>query len=99
MPSITPTTDDGFYVTHLRRDVRLSCRAKTRKDAEVLLHKMMYDVVVCLPRKQVHFCEDKTLIIKKGRMNDKKYRNPYIMSEWDDEIRKKVFEEKNKDNL
>jgi hypothetical protein len=91
MPSITETTDSGFYVTHLRNNVRLSCRCKTRKDSEEALRKMMEDVVVSLPRKQVHFLPDKILIIKKGIMKDKKYRNPYIMTDFDFDIQKRVL--------
>lgn len=93
MPSITATTDEGFYVTHMRRSIRLSCRAKTREEALVMLDKMVNDDVVCLRSKQVHFCDDKILIIKKGRMNDPKYRTPYIMGDYDDAIQQKVFEE------
>jgi len=93
MPSITETTDLGFYVTHKRRDVRLSCRCKTRKDAEETLRKMVEDVVVCLPRKQVHFLPDKILIIKKGNLTDKKFRNPYIMTDFDFDIQKKTQKE------
>lgn len=78
MPSITETTDLGFYVTHKRRDVRLSCRCKTRKDAEETLRKMVEDVVVCLPRKQVHFLPDKILIIKKGNLTDKNFVIPIL---------------------
>lgn len=96
MPSITATIDEGFYVTHLRRGVRLSCRTKTREEAVVMLDKMVNDAVVCLRSKQIHFCEDKILIIKKGRMNDPKYRTPYIMTKFDDDIQRKVFEENKK---
>ena len=91
MPSITETTDSGFYVTHLRNNVRLSCRCKTMAESEETLRKMVEDVVVCLPRKQVHFLPDKILIIKKGKLNDKKYRNPYIMTDYDFDIQKKVL--------
>ena len=88
MPSITATTDEGFYVTHLRRNVRLSCRCRSREEAEEKLRHMIEDVVVSLPRIQVHFCLDKTLVIRKA--NKKSFRTPYIMGEYDKVIQKSV---------
>jgi hypothetical protein len=87
MPSITASMD-GFYVTHIRRDVRLSCRCRSREEAEKMLRHMIEDVVVSLPRIQVHFCDDKTLVIRKA--NKKSFRDHYVMTDFDFKKQKSV---------
>ena len=87
MPSITSSMD-GFYITHIRRNIRLSCRCKTREESEKMLRHMIEDNVVSLPRIQVHFCDDKTLVIRKA--NKKSLRQPYVMGEYDKVIQQSV---------
>jgi hypothetical protein len=75
--SITPTIDNGFYVTHVRCGIRMSRRCRTLSQAEETLRTMKEDIVVDLPRKRFLFNPDKIFIIHKPSITNKKYKAPY----------------------
>ena len=75
--SITPTVADGYYVTHMRRGIRMSRRCLSKKHAEECLRNMMEDIVVDLPRMRYYFHRDKIIILTKPNMTDPKYKCAY----------------------
>lgn len=76
--SITPTIDNGFYITYVREGIRMRRRNKTMKEAEETLRMMVNDTIVDLPRVRFIFNPDKIFIIKKPFHTAKKYKEPYI---------------------
>ena len=75
--SITPTIDDGFFITYVREGIRMRRRNKTIKEAEETLRMMAYDTIVDLPRVKYIFNPDKIFIIRKPFHTAKKYKMPY----------------------
>jgi len=80
--SITPTIDDGFYVTHKRCDIRMSRRTRTQEEAEETLRMMKEDLIVDLPRVRYYFHPDKILILRKPNFTDPIYKCPYCPSDF-----------------
>jgi hypothetical protein len=80
--SITPTVGNGFYITHLREGIRMSRRTKTYREAEEVLRMMKEDLIVDLPKKRYIFHPDKIYIITKPNKTDKKYKYPYLPSDF-----------------
>lgn len=77
--SITPTIDNGYFITYVREGIRMRRRNKTMKDAEETLRMMAYDTIVDLPRVKYIFNTDKIFIIRKPFHTAKKYKEPYQM--------------------
>lgn len=80
--SITPTVGNGFYITHTRQGIRMSRRTKTYREAEETLRMMREDLIVDLPRVRYYFQPDKILILRKPKLTDLKYKNPYCPSDF-----------------
>ena len=80
--SITPTVGNGFYVTHSREGIRMSRRTKTYDEAEETLRMMKEDLIVDLPRVRYYFHPDKILILRKPSFTNKKYKEPYLPSDF-----------------
>ena len=76
--SITPTVGDGFYITHMREGIRMSCRTRTYHEAEETLRVMKEDLIVDLKRVRYYFHPDKILILRKPKHTNKKYKCPYL---------------------
>jgi hypothetical protein len=74
---ITPTIDDGFYVTHVRHGERMSRRCLTREHAEECFRSMCEDVVVDLPRVRFYFQENQILILRKPHLTDPRWKGAY----------------------
>jgi hypothetical protein len=75
--SISPTVGDGFYVTHMRAGIRMSCRCRSFEQAQETLCSMKDDVIVDLPSVRYYFQENQILILRKPKHTDKKYKSPY----------------------
>lgn len=76
--SITPTVGDGFFVSHIRRGERMQKRCNTRQEAEICLKSMTEDIIVDTNYTRWYFLPDKTLILRKPRHTDPKYKCPYL---------------------
>jgi hypothetical protein len=76
--SITKTIGDGYFVSHSRRGERMRKRCKTIEEAKACLNSFINDVVVENTRTRWYFLPDKTLILRKPRLTDPKYKCRYL---------------------
>jgi len=74
---ICATVGDGFFIHFVRRGVVMRCRARTREEAERIHTSMENDVVVDLSRVRYYFQENQILILKKPKLTDPNYKEPY----------------------
>lgn len=79
--SITPTIGDGYFVSHSRRGERMRKRCKTMEEAKACLNSFINDIIVDTTRTRWYFLPDKTLILKKPKFTDPKYKCPYLPSD------------------
>ena len=74
--SITPSVG-GYFIHFEREGIKLRCRKRTRKEAELCLKMMREDQIVELNRVRYIFHPDKIYIIRKPNHTDQKYKCPF----------------------